>query len=87
MALQTRACPNEEDRKIEGMKGYIESDDEICLTCPLEKFIKLPYNVSESRASGVFDLVHIDIWGPYKVSTRHNQRYFLTIVDDHSRVT
>lgn len=40
-----------------------------------------------SRAKRSFELVHIDIWGPYNVSTRNGHRYFLTIVDDHTRVT
>ncbi|KAL2939003.1 Retrovirus-related Pol polyprotein from transposon RE2 [Bienertia sinuspersici] len=39
----------------------------ICFTCPLEKFIKLPYENSESHAFKPFDLIHIDTWGPYKV--------------------
>src|ERR1044072_4256537 len=29
----------------------------------------------------------MDIWGPYSVNTVHGHRYFLTIVDDHSRFT
>lgn len=34
-----------------------------------------------------FDLLHIDIWGPFSVPTPEGYRYFLTIVDDHTRVT
>ena len=33
----------------------------------------------------VFHLIHVDIWGPYRVETRGKHRYFLTIVDDCSR--
>lgn len=32
-------------------------------------------------------MLHIDVWGPYRVQTRGNYRYFLTIVDDCSRAT
>ena len=53
----------------------------------MAKFAKLPYDISTSCASNCFDLVHIDIWGAYRVPTRGNFRYFLTIVDDHSRAT
>lgn len=74
-------------KKIEQLKGLDEHNTDICLTCPMAKFTKLPYQLSESRAAEVFDLVHIDIWGPYKVNTRGNHRYFLTMVDDHSRVS
>lgn len=34
-----------------------------------------------------FDLVHCDIWGPYHVPSHDNKRYFLTLVDDHTRFT
>ena len=59
----------------------------LCLTCPMARFTKLPYSISSSRASDLFSLVYIDIWGAYKVPSRGNHRYFLTLVDDHSRMT
>lgn len=59
----------------------------VCLTCPLEKFTKLPYCLSESHSLSAFDLVHIDIWGPYKVCTKGKFKFFLTIVDDKTRHT
>lgn len=61
--------------------------NDICLTCPLAKFTKIPFTQSDARASDLFEMVHIDTWGPYKVSYKGKFRYFLTLVDDHSRVT
>ncbi|GJV02856.1 retrovirus-related pol polyprotein from transposon TNT 1-94 [Tanacetum coccineum] len=37
-----------------------------CLSCPMDKFTKLPYDLSDSHSVNIFDLIHIDIWGPYK---------------------
>ena len=34
-----------------------------------------------------FDLLHMDIWGPCSKTSMHGHKYFLTIVDDHSRFT
>ena len=34
-----------------------------------------------------FDIIHVDIWGPYSQFTYKTCRYFLTIVDDFSRYT
>nr|GEZ09862.1 putative Gag-polypeptide of LTR copia-type [Tanacetum cinerariifolium] len=31
------------------------------------------------------DLVHLDLWGPYKVTSSEGFRYFLTILDDYTR--
>ena len=58
-----------------------------CDTCCLAKHHRLPFPVSKSIAASIFDLVHIDLWGPYRVQTITSGRYFLTILDDHSRVT
>ncbi|GJW25179.1 ribonuclease H-like domain-containing protein [Tanacetum coccineum] len=38
-------------------------------------------NVSEHLG----DLVHLDLWGPYKMASKEGFKYFLTIVDDFSR--
>jgi len=32
-------------------------------------------------------LIHVDIWGPYLISSIHGHKYFLTIIDDYSRYT
>lgn len=64
----------------------VSSDCSKCSICPLAKQTRLPFPLSMSRALGVFDLIHLDVWGPYKTPTHNDFRFFLTIVDDHSRV-
>ena len=39
------------------------------------------------RASDPFELVHSDVWGPCPVLSPTRFRYFVTFVDDFSRVT
>ncbi|XP_074301707.1 uncharacterized protein LOC141633129 [Silene latifolia] len=58
-----------------------------CETCNLAKMHMLPFNRSVSRAQSFFDLVHVDLWGHYKTPSLTGAHYFLTIVDDYSRVT
>ena len=53
----------------------------------LAKQHALYFNFSDSYAKSLFELVHIDVWGPYKHTTINKCRYFQTIVDDHSRAT
>ena len=48
---------------------------------------KLPFTFSSIKSVRYFELLHIDVWGPYKVPTHAGYRYFLTIVDDFSRAT
>ncbi|XP_074314573.1 uncharacterized protein LOC141649792 [Silene latifolia] len=56
-------------------------------TCILSKFHVQPFQRSHSHAANLFDLVHLDLWGPYRTASRTGAKYFLTILDDHSRVT
>ena len=73
------------------MKSYypILSNDKsfTCNTCHYAKHKKLPFPSSISHASHVFDLLHMDIWGPCSKPSMHGHKYFLTIVDNHSRFT
>ncbi|XP_074305867.1 uncharacterized protein LOC141641088 [Silene latifolia] len=41
-----------------------------CETCVLVKHHSLPFHISLSHATKCFDLVHMDLWGPYKQSDR-----------------
>ncbi|CAJ2645067.1 unnamed protein product [Trifolium pratense] len=65
----------------------INKDEFCCDICHLAKQRKLPYDLSNSRASSCLELLHMDIWGPFATPTPHGHRYFLTIVDDHTRFT
>ena len=38
-------------------------------------------------ANSPFELLHLDIWGPFHTLSIEGYKYFLTIVDDHSRFT
>lgn len=69
--------------KISGLIGLIETNSDICVTYPIAKFTKMSYKKNTSRAKCAFDLVHIDTWRPYRVNTRGNHRFFLTVVDDY----
>lgn len=72
---------------IDCIKHCTHEINQVCLTCPMAKFTKLPFAVSDSYAAKAFELIHTDIWGPYKVCTRQRFKYFLTIVDDYTRMT
>lgn len=61
--------------------------DSICDICHFAKQKKLPFPLSNSKAVTILDLIHIDIWGPFPTPSVHGHKYFLTIVDDHSRFT
>ena len=59
----------------------------ICDSCQMAKFHRVPFSVSNSRATTSFELVHADLWGPYRKLDISGAYYFLTILDDHTRST
>ena len=54
---------------------------------PLAKQKRLSFPFDNKRAANPFDLVHMDVWGPFFVPTTDGHKYFLTIVDDASKAT
>ena len=62
-------------------------DTNICQVCPAAKQTRQPFPVSNIKTTAAFQLLHIDIWGPYKTKSITGCTQFLTIVDDFSRFT
>ncbi|XP_075659243.1 uncharacterized protein LOC142629146 [Castanea sativa] len=58
-----------------------------CQVCPMAKRKRLPFPFNNNISACAFDLVHMDVWGPYSVPTLDGFKYFLTIVDDATRAT
>jgi hypothetical protein len=58
-----------------------------CDICALSKQCRLPFSSSSISSIRPFELIHCDIWGPYKIPSLSGAKYFLTIVDDYSRFT
>ncbi|GJY81077.1 putative RNA-directed DNA polymerase, partial [Tanacetum coccineum] len=56
-----------------------------CDICHKAKLTREPFPLSDHKSLVVGDLVHLDLWGPYRVVSRDGYIYFLTIVDDYSR--
>ncbi|KAK3003051.1 hypothetical protein RJ639_019816 [Escallonia herrerae] len=58
----------------------------ICDVCCRAKHTRTVFPDSIGHVMDIFGLIHCDIWGPYRVSTISGAKYFLTIVNDYSRV-
>ncbi|GJP78131.1 hypothetical protein CLOP_g8465 [Closterium sp. NIES-67] len=56
-----------------------------CPTCLETKFSKFPFNSTTGPAKTPLALVHMDVVGPTRAPSLSGNRYFLTIVDDHTR--
>ncbi|CAI7924999.1 unnamed protein product [Closterium sp. NIES-54] len=56
-----------------------------CPTCLETKFTKFPFSSGTGPAKAPLVLVHMDVVGPTRAPSLSGSRYFLTIVDDHTR--
>ena len=58
-----------------------------CPIRPIAKQKRLPFQSSVHVSNSCFDLIHVDIWGPYSTPSLNGSKYFFTVVDDFSRCT
>ncbi|XP_071693141.1 uncharacterized protein [Rutidosis leptorrhynchoides] len=59
--------------------------NEPCDICHKAKQTREPFPLSEHKTKGVGELMHLDVWGPYKIKSKEDFRYFLTVVNNFSR--
>ncbi|XP_071687288.1 uncharacterized protein [Rutidosis leptorrhynchoides] len=75
---------------LKKLKGKIDLSNkdincEPCDVCHKAKQTRETFNDSDHKSVAVGDLVHINLWGPFRVQSREGFKYFLTIIDDYSR--
>ncbi|KAL4569195.1 hypothetical protein LXL04_024829 [Taraxacum kok-saghyz] len=58
-----------------------------CEICELAKSHSASYPSTLSNNTLPFMTIHSDVWGPSKVPTMSGTRWFLTFIDDYSRMT
>ena len=58
-----------------------------CPICPLAKQCCLLFNSLNNMCTHAFDLIHVDLWGPFHTPTHSHHCYFLCVVDDHTCFT
>ena len=58
-----------------------------CDICQLAKHTRVSFPHKPYMPSSPFSLIHSDVWGPSKVTTSSGKRWFITFIDDHTRIT
>ncbi|CAI7771816.1 unnamed protein product [Closterium sp. NIES-54] len=76
----------EKDGSLEGLevKGAAKEIGS-CPTCLKTKFTKFPFTSSTGPVKAPLALVYMDVVGPTRALSLSGSRYFLTIVDNHTR--
>ena len=77
--------------KLCNIPGFeFASNDKIellCEACELAKFHRYPFADGISSAFTASELVHMGLWGPYKILKIGKKRYLLTISNNHTKIT
>lgn len=60
--------------------------DSSCDICELAKHHRVSYLPSENKTTIPFMKIHSDVWGPAKIATPSGYRYFVTFIDEFSRM-
>ncbi|CAI7916958.1 unnamed protein product, partial [Closterium sp. NIES-54] len=58
-----------------------------CLPCVKERQRAAPHSSSFPRTTTPLQTLHMDVWGPARVSGQSRERYFLLVVHDYTRYT
>nr|GEU98229.1 RNA-directed DNA polymerase, eukaryota [Tanacetum cinerariifolium] len=69
----------------DGLISTIDMDTEKCKTCMLTKITKKPFQ-NIKRESKVLELIHSDLCDLHASPSLGNKKYFVTFIDDASRV-
>ncbi|KAI5324020.1 hypothetical protein L3X38_033093 [Prunus dulcis] len=67
-------------------RGFKDSDF-TCDTCILAKSHSVPYPLSTNKCTTPFTLIHSDVWGPSHITAPSSVRWFVTFIDDCTRMT
>ena len=58
-----------------------------CDTCILAKSHRVSYSTSLNKSDIPFSLIHSDVWGPSPITTSSGIRWFVTFINDCTRMT
>ncbi|TYK26874.1 Beta-galactosidase [Cucumis melo var. makuwa] len=58
-----------------------------CDVCIQAKQHRVSFPSQSYKPTQPFILIHSDVWGPSKVTTPSGKRWFVTFIDDHTRLT
>ncbi|CAN0870173.1 Retrovirus-related Pol polyprotein from transposon TNT 1-94 [Linum grandiflorum] len=58
-----------------------------CETCQMAKHTRSIYSGVKYRPTQPFAVIHSDIWGPTRVKNINGAKWFVTFIDDHTRLT
>lgn len=66
---------------------YVNPSIFYCESCVLAKHHRISFPIKEPQILSPFSLIHSDVWGPSRVANISGSRWFVTFIDDYTRLT
>ncbi|GJT24652.1 retrotransposon protein, putative, ty1-copia subclass [Tanacetum coccineum] len=79
------------NKRIEKLQhdGLLKSiDDEsfdVCVSCISGKMVRKPFTHTSERADDLLGIIHSDVCGPFRTTSRECANYYVTFTDDFTR--
>jgi len=67
------------------LKGARTCKLEFCEHCVIEKKTKVKFGTATHCTKGILDYIHVNVWGPTKMTSIRGNHYIVTFIDDYSK--
>lgn len=71
---------------LNGIPSKIEGEFMKCKTCIENKMSNSPFKNERSKAKKISEIIHTDVCGPFKTVGFRGEKYFISFIDDYSKV-
>lgn len=76
-------CNNE---LVDGLPTELENEYMKCAICIENKMHNLPFKNDRTKAKEILEIIHTDLNGPHNTIGLNGEKYFLTFIDDYSKL-
>ena len=74
-------------KAVEGLPEIQAKHEGVCKGCAKGKNTKKTFPSSESKAKGILEIIHFDVWRPMSSSSLSGYVYYVSFIDVFSRNT
>lgn len=71
---------------LDGIPNELESEFMKCKTCIENKMHNIPFKNNREKAKEILEIVHTDVCGPFQTTGFKGEKYFVSFIDDYSKI-
>ena len=71
---------------LTGIPSDLNSEFMKCKPCIENKIDNLTFNNNKTKAKDILEIIHTDVWGSFKTPGLMGERYFVSFIDDYSKI-